>query len=40
MGCGTIASGVCPYDPKLVLTRFPVEIRGDDIMIETDTASV
>ncbi len=33
-------SGVCPYDPKLVLTQFPVEIRGDDIMIETDTAPV
>jgi nitrite reductase/ring-hydroxylating ferredoxin subunit len=31
-------SGVCPYDPSLTLTRFAVEIRGDDILIEVDSA--
>jgi nitrite reductase/ring-hydroxylating ferredoxin subunit len=29
-------NGQCPYDPKLTLTQFPVEIRGDDILIETE----
>jgi nitrite reductase (NADH) small subunit len=27
-------TGVCPYDPNLILTKFPVEIRGRDILIE------
>jgi nitrite reductase/ring-hydroxylating ferredoxin subunit len=27
-------TGVCAYDPDSKLTQFPVEIRGDDILIE------
>jgi nitrite reductase (NADH) small subunit len=27
-------SGLCPHNPALVLTKFPVEIRGDDILIQ------
>jgi nitrite reductase/ring-hydroxylating ferredoxin subunit len=27
-------TGECPYDSKLALVQMPVEIRGDDILIE------
>jgi nitrite reductase/ring-hydroxylating ferredoxin subunit len=32
-------TGVCAYDPNVRLTQFPVEIRGDDILIRIPSSS-